>query len=701
MKKGNRHWRLLVIVHLTFLVLVWAGQLMAAPFGFFGLGSALEGTYLEDVNVNFLRGNIVFDSVYSVTEDTWAFGDKDSLFSQVYSRNADLVATFISPTDMQHIRAPYYQDFILRCVERYDGDGDYGCTEASPDCYEPGDNLYPPWAGTGGEPAVKYWQMENEVDSNCGGGPSYWLDHPAEYAELVNLVYPLVKQACPDCSVLLGSFLMDDLGHSFYNAFFQLTPQFDIFDMHRFGFNTNHFAGFGMRIDFLKEYDPTKPIWMTESSTYSDCPKKPDGTYWPCQSELEQATDLFKRYITPAYMGIERLLWNFLYEATDGEDNGVFWYTGLVYDGEGEFDKGAGVKKLSYLTTKLLVHKLSSADWQSIAYTKVAPAVYQYRLTTNGLPIYVVWYDWFNGQGDSTPVTIDVNDLSTAQVRVTEAVPNIDTGEEADTVPFQEAFASYATPITAGSIDITLGKRPVFIEETGADISVSHTRLDFGELPPGTSSPPMSVTISNLGEADLQLGTLSIIGVNAPDFTIQGDTCSDQILAPSQTCTVDVVFSPIAAGQEGASLRIPSNDPYTPILDVPLSGGLAAAQVVITDAYVTDRNGVRKTTFRRRESIKLHVIYDVIGDPNTEYKVKGLFTAFPTYYPLIKKKEKHFPGTGYHMKVGLAYGIRIPGTSANGSIKTIKFKLKLLKDGVLLDKDKAVAEIVVFSRYDD
>ncbi|MDY6839029.1 MAG: choice-of-anchor D domain-containing protein [Thermodesulfobacteriota bacterium] len=674
---------------------------MAEPFGFFGLGSALEGTYLEDVNVSFLRGNIVFDSVYSVTEDTWTFAVKDSLFSQVYSRNADLVATFMSPTDMQHIRAPYYQDFILRCVERYDGDSDYGCTEASPDCYEAGDNLYPPWAGTGDEPVVKYWQMENEVDINSESGPSYWLDHPADYAELVNLVYPLVKQACPDCTVLLGSLVMDDLGHSFYNAFFQLTPQFDIFDMHRFGFNTNHFAGFRMRIDFLKEYDPTKPIWMTESSTYSDCPKMPDGTYWPCQSELEQATDLFKRYITPPSMGIERLLWNFLYERPGGAQEGCFWYTGLIYDGEGEFDKGAGVKKLSYFTKKLLVQKLGSADWQNIAYTKVAPAVYQYRFMVNGLPIYVVWYDWFRGEEDTKTVTLDVSDVSTPQVRVTEAVPAFDTGQEADTVLFEEAFASYATPITATRINITLRKRPVFIEETGADISVSPTSLDFGELPPGTSSPPMSVTISNSGEADLQLGTLSIIGTNAAEFTIQGDTCSDQILAPSETCVVDVVFSPISERLEGASLRIPSNDPYTPILDVPLSGGLAAPKVVITDAYVTDKNDVRKTTFKRREPIKLHVIYDVIGDPDTKYKVKGLFTAFPTYYPVIIKKDKQFPGTGYHMKVGLAYGIRIPANSAFGAIKTIKFKLKLIKDGVLLDKDKAIAEIVVFGRYDD
>lgn len=683
-------------------IFVLTGYVLAEPFGFFGIGSALKRDYLEDVGVTFIRGNLPFDSVYSVETDTWDFGQKDDLFSSAYARNAELVITFMSPTDMEKIRADYYREFILRSVERYDGDADYGCTQAPPDCYEPGDNLFPTWSGTGDQPAVKFWQMENEVDYQSELGPSYWLDHPADYAELVNLVYPLVKQACPDCSVLLGSMLLDDMGHSFYDDFFQITDQFDILDMHRFGFNTNHFLGFNMRIDLLRQYHPTKPIWMTESSTYTDCPRKPDGTYWPCQSELEQGTDLFKRYVHPPYLGVEKLLWNFLYEATDGSDNGPFWYTGLVYDGLGEFDKGDGIKKLSYFTYKLLVQKVGNADWYNIVSTKVAPAVFQYRFTRYGLPVYVAWYDWFNGAEESKQVTLDVSDISTAQVRVTEAVPRFETGQEADTVPFEEAFVSYATPITAGSIDITLGKRPVFIEEIAGDIAVFPTSYDFGGVQVGSLSTPLEVTISNIGEADLQLGTLSMIGANASEFIIQGDNCSNQTLAPSQTCTVNIVFSPTSAGPASASLRIASNDPITPILDVPLSGGLEPPEVVITDAYVTDKYGVRKTTFRRREPIQLHIIYDVIGNQDTEYKVKGFFKIFPKYYPVLTKKQFCYPGTGYHMVKDMYEGrrIEVPGTIGNGKIKTLVYKLKLKYNGELLDKEKATVDILIHGRYD-
>lgn len=71
MKKGNRqcHRRLLVIVLLSSLVLLGAGELMAEPFGFFGIRSALKRDYLEDIGGGegfFIRVNINFSSVYSI-----------------------------------------------------------------------------------------------------------------------------------------------------------------------------------------------------------------------------------------------------------------------------------------------------------------------------------------------------------------------------------------------------------------------------------------------------------------------------------------------------------------------------------------------------------------------------------------------------------------------------------------------------------
>lgn len=467
MKKGNRqcHRRLLVIVLLSSLVLLGAGELMAEPFGFFGIRSTLKRDYLEDIGGGegfFIRANINFSDVYSIAQDVWDFKtlERDNLYSKAYARNAELVLTFMSPVNMDKIRSDYYRDFILRSVERYDGDADYGCTQSPPDCYAPGDQMCPEWIETE-RPAVKFWQMENEVDAN-----SYWRQNPLYYAELVNLVYPLVKQACPDCTVLLGSFLLKDMGHPFYDVFFQNSSSFDIFDLHRFtGMNKNHFNGYSTRIDWFRQQDPSLPLWMTETSTYTDSPRKADGTFWPYQSELKQALSVFKRYVHFSSLGVEKILWNYLYERTSGKENGIFWYTGLIYDGEGEFDKGKHVKKLSYFTYKLMVQKLAHADWVGIMETNPADNVYQYLFWVGGTPIYVAWYDWFNGTDKSIQVTLDVSAISTAQAHVAKAVPKFRTGKKADTVNFVQAFKTYIVPVTGGTIDITLGKRPVFIEE--------------------------------------------------------------------------------------------------------------------------------------------------------------------------------------------------------------------------------------------
>ena len=84
------------------------------------------------------------------------------------------------------------------------------------------------------------------------------------------------------------------------------------------------------------------------------------------------------------------------------------------------------------------------------------------------------------------------------------------------------------------------------------------------------SSKTRTFTVTNIGTADLEVGTLLITGTDASEFSIQGDNCSSQTVAPLGTCTFDVIFSPTSAGVKSANLEIPSNDPDTPILNVPL-----------------------------------------------------------------------------------------------------------------------------------
>ncbi len=100
------------------------------------------------------------------------------------------------------------------------------------------------------------------------------------------------------------------------------------------------------------------------------------------------------------------------------------------------------------------------------------------------------------------------------------------------------------------------------------DISVTDSsgtdndlEVPFGDIP-NTSH---TVTVANLGDADLNIGQIPYVsdqpGLFWP-FTIT-DNCSNQTIAPSASCTLTILFTDPSPdkGAWGKVVRIPSNDP--------------------------------------------------------------------------------------------------------------------------------------------
>lgn len=118
---------------------------------------------------------------------------------------------------------------------------------------------------------------------------------------------------------------------------------------------------------------------------------------------------------------------------------------------------------------------------------------------------------------------------------------------------------------------------------TGPKISVSPTSYDFGSVNVGSTSPSSTFTVTNTGVTNLVIGAIGITGTNASQFNKQNDNCSNWTGTPSSSCTVKAVFSPTSAGAKNANLTIPSNDPATPTLNVPLSGtGIQPNSITVT-----------------------------------------------------------------------------------------------------------------------
>jgi hypothetical protein len=90
-----------------------------------------------------------------------------------------------------------------------------------------------------------------------------------------------------------------------------------------------------------------------------------------------------------------------------------------------------------------------------------------------------------------------------------------------------------------------------------------------------------SVTVSNTGNAPLNVTGQTLSGTNASDFVINHSTGTP--IAPAGSDYIEIRFSPSSAGVRTAALTVTSNDPNFPSLIVSLSGsGTTGAQPHIT-----------------------------------------------------------------------------------------------------------------------
>ena len=121
-----------------------------------------------------------------------------------------------------------------------------------------------------------------------------------------------------------------------------------------------------------------------------------------------------------------------------------------------------------------------------------------------------------------------------------------------------------ASAETTRSVVITSGAAPA--------VSLNPTNFDFETVAVGATSSAQPITLTNTGTATLNVGTASLSGPQATDFSITSDGCSGQpVAANGGTCVVDVAFAPAMSGAASAQLNFPDNASGSP-QSVGLSG---------------------------------------------------------------------------------------------------------------------------------
>ena len=104
---------------------------------------------------------------------------------------------------------------------------------------------------------------------------------------------------------------------------------------------------------------------------------------------------------------------------------------------------------------------------------------------------------------------------------------------------------------------------PVWLKGTGTapllpGLGISPGSLSFGRQTLGSSQGAQAITLQNTGRAALRIGSIRIEGADAGDFSLANDGCSGGRLAPGIVCTLNIRFTPTAAGSRSAVLVIES-----------------------------------------------------------------------------------------------------------------------------------------------
>ncbi len=359
---------------------------------------------------------------------------------------------YVLPGSYLPVDEAKYAAFVRATVERYDGDG----VDDMPGLMNP----------------IKYWQVDNEPnDVTC-----------TNFADLQRITYQAIKEACADCTVLIGGATSFPENYaSNFDTFYapilsELAGQYvDIFDFHYYGTANGEYrmkdTATGQDVlDHIRatlianDFASDLPIWITEMGSYSG---DPVGAWLPPQSERQQALDYFKRFIYPLSRGVRKVFPAFGLMEGFKHDDGYFDHTGLIYDGQDSGDMGLGVKKLGYYTYKKMTEKLEGADWSTLTNLHDGTGsdhLYSFRVMKQGEEMHIAWWDYFDEpgytNGNTTFITLD--GLTGAAVVITSLVPAADEGQSVTN--YATAFALTNSAVLSGSTTIVLGADPVIIE---------------------------------------------------------------------------------------------------------------------------------------------------------------------------------------------------------------------------------------------
>jgi 5-hydroxyisourate hydrolase-like protein (transthyretin family) len=155
------------------------------------------------------------------------------------------------------------------------------------------------------------------------------------------------------------------------------------------------------------------------------------------------------------------------------------------------------------------------------------------------------------------------------------------------------------------------------------DISVSPSSLDFGSVKSGKKTTK-TLKIMNNGSGNL---VITLSGLEGTEFSIQGS--STVTIKAKKSYSLKVLCTPTSGGLKTTTLKIDSNDPDTPTLEISLTAALPATTPDISIAQTSIEFGSVKVGKKGTKTLKItnngtgDLVITLSGLEGTDFSIQG------------------------------------------------------------------------------
>lgn len=163
-------------------------------------------------------------------------------------------------------------------------------------------------------------------------------------------------------------------------------------------------------------------------------------------------------------------------------------------------------------------------------------------------------------------------------------------------------------------------------EGVNPEIEVQPSSLTFLNSEAGSTEEDL-LTITNVGSANLNVSNLQLVGANTFGFTQLGSPT----LAPGESQEIYVTYTPTTDdAQDSAALVVSSNDPNSPLVEVPLNGSVGMGMPILQISPSSLDFGTQSVGSSTTDSLILESVGTAPVDINTFYIGGTSFIITPT-----------------------------------------------------------------------